>query len=296
MPNQPGISDFPTSLDTAATLLEAANDFGTTLTEPLTASATVMSVTSTGGAPATGALTLSGSEVVFYTGKTGTTFTGLVRGGDGTLAAAHATGASVEAFMIARHHNVLSEAIRALQAKLGAGTDLAFEKSGAAAEFSVTTYSSAVAGQGSIFKGRRSRGTKAAPSAVLANDQIVAIQAEGYGTSGFASAARARVSMFAAQNWDDVQQGVEIRIEGTLIGALTRSNRVVFDGYGNSVFGASALATNAIDGFIHVPGGAGAPTGVPRVFAGRTPLYFDALNFRLYAYIGGAWRYSQLTL
>lgn len=52
--------------------------------------------------------------------------------------------------------------------------------------------------------------------------------------------------------------------------------------------------TGMKEGFMFVPGGAGAPTDVPtNENSGITPLYFDETNNRLYAYNGG-WKYIQL--
>lgn len=48
------------------------------------------------------------------------------------------------------------------------------------------------------------------------------------------------------------------------------------------------------EGFMFVPGGAGAPTDIPtNENSGITPLYFDETNNRLYAYNSG-WKYTQL--
>ena len=58
----------------------------------------------------------------------------------------------------------------------------------------------------------------------------------------------------------------------------------------NFVWGTAALATTATDGFVHVPGCAGAPTGVPTAFTGRVPIVVDTTNNKLYFYSGGAWR------
>lgn len=63
---------------------------------------------------------------------------------------------------------------------------------------------------------------------------------------------------------------------------------------GSAVCGAGALATNATDGFLYGAYGAGPPTGTPTA-QGGIPFYFDTVNRRLYAYIGGAWRYVNLT-
>ena len=51
-----------------------------------------------------------------------------------------------------------------------------------------------------------------------------------------------------------------------------------------------ALATNATDGFLYVPGCAGLPTGTPSAWTGRVPIVVDTTNNKLYFYSGGAWR------
>lgn len=57
----------------------------------------------------------------------------------------------------------------------------------------------------------------------------------------------------------------------------------------------SALATNAIAGFIQLRSMAGAPVGVATPYTGHVPLTVDTSNGRLYAYYGGAWHYVALT-
>jgi hypothetical protein len=66
----------------------------TTLGAALTSSATTLTVASTTGYPDTGVLAIE-DERILYTGKSGTTFTGVTRGYDGTTAAAHSNGAAV---------------------------------------------------------------------------------------------------------------------------------------------------------------------------------------------------------
>jgi hypothetical protein len=66
----------------------------TALTAALTDVAVSCTVAATTNAPATGLLLID-SELIKYTGKTATTFTGLTRGFRGTTAAAHAVAASV---------------------------------------------------------------------------------------------------------------------------------------------------------------------------------------------------------
>ena len=116
----PGTVRYPTALDTADSLIRAANSARTTLSASITNNAATISVASTASFPASGAFMID-SEIIFYTGKTATTFTGLVRGADGTTAAAHSSGAAVRGVITAAHHNTLANAIIAMQSRMGTG-------------------------------------------------------------------------------------------------------------------------------------------------------------------------------
>jgi hypothetical protein len=70
---------------------------------------------------ASGPLTIDGREIAFYTGKTSGSFTGVLRGREGTPALVHAAGVIVEQRIISAYHNVMSAAIRAIEAKVGDG-------------------------------------------------------------------------------------------------------------------------------------------------------------------------------
>lgn len=57
---------------------------------------------------------------------------------------------------------------------------------------------------------------------------------------------------------------------------------------GNIVLGKqAALATNATDGFTYIPTCAGAPSGVPTAYTGKTAMVFDTTNNKLMIYDGG---------
>lgn len=62
------------------------------------------------------------------------------------------------------------------------------------------------------------------------------------------------------------------------------------DQKGNHFFGNAQLAQAATDGFVHIPGIANVPSGVPTLITGLVPLAVDETNYRLYGYSGGAWR------
>ena len=68
----------------------------------------------------------------------------------------------------------------------------------------------------------RARGTKAAPSAALANDDFMFLGGRGYGTTAFPTSSRAAIRFRAAENQTDSAQGSYIGFETTGIGTTTR--------------------------------------------------------------------------
>src|SRR6185369_6351489 len=69
---------------------------------------------STTGFPTTGLITVD-NEAISYTGLTGISFTGCIRGADSTTAASHTISASVQHTIVAAHHNLLKDEIIALE-------------------------------------------------------------------------------------------------------------------------------------------------------------------------------------
>lgn len=112
---------FPAALDTEASLLKAVNILETQLNGALAndangnnGSATEITVVSTAGFPAAG-LILIDAEVISYTGITATKFTGQTRAQDGTVTAAHITLSLVKNAVVAAYHNLLRDAIIAIE-------------------------------------------------------------------------------------------------------------------------------------------------------------------------------------
>lgn len=117
----PGTSQYPTSLDTATTLMTAVNTCSTTLNGSVDSSQTTFTVVSTSCYPAAGIIKVE-DELVIYTSKTSTTFTSLTRAAFGTSAASHANGIATRYLILAQYHNVLRDAVISLQTKLGSGS------------------------------------------------------------------------------------------------------------------------------------------------------------------------------
>jgi hypothetical protein len=118
MMSVPGTLNFPTSLDDSVSLFEAANRARSTLSASLTDVATSLTLVSGSLFPSSGALSID-DEIIYYTGKSTNTLTGLVRGRDGTSAAAHADTTPVKMWLVSSHHEALRDAIVALQGKVG---------------------------------------------------------------------------------------------------------------------------------------------------------------------------------
>lgn len=105
---------FPTTVDTATQLYTAVNGVQTTLTAGISNSDTVVPVTDTTSFPSVGYFVV-GTEIISYTGKTGTTFTGCTRGANGSVAASHVSMDVAYARIVADHHNALMNAIIAVE-------------------------------------------------------------------------------------------------------------------------------------------------------------------------------------
>lgn len=100
---------FPTTVATDSDLYIAVNALSTQLTDnPLSAGATTVNVTSAALFPTVGFISID-NEIIKYTGKTGTSFTGCTRAADGTSASSHVQNSQVFHNVIAVHHNALKD-------------------------------------------------------------------------------------------------------------------------------------------------------------------------------------------
>lgn len=125
MPDVPGVTNFPATLDTQVSLLEFLDLAWTQLADPaVNETDTVFNSPDTSRFPDTGAFTIEG-EHVSYTSKTGTSFLGCTRGRftglGGAAPSPHPAGAVIEQLNIAALHRVLVDGLIAAEAKLGSG-------------------------------------------------------------------------------------------------------------------------------------------------------------------------------
>ncbi len=109
---------FPGAVPTQAQMWTAVNGIATTLNGDIDSLVATVNVIDTTNFPSTGYIVID-SEVIKYTGKTGTSFTGCTRGADGSTAAAHSSTATVNAFAVADHHNKVTEEINAIATLIG---------------------------------------------------------------------------------------------------------------------------------------------------------------------------------
>jgi len=108
---------WPTTVATDADLFVAVNALATTLSGGIDNVVATIPLTSTTGFPTAGAVDID-QEIIFYTGVSGGSLTGCIRGSDGTLAASHTAGVPVSASLVAFHHNGLMAEIEAIEAWL----------------------------------------------------------------------------------------------------------------------------------------------------------------------------------
>ena len=113
------------------------------------------------------------------------------------------------------------------------GNALGFHEDSPVAGIHITQDGSAITpiyidtyGTSSNIVTRTAAGTKASPTALTSGSLMSGIAARGYGTTGFTSASRANLLMWAAENWTDTVQGTYITISTTPIGSATPAEAV----------------------------------------------------------------------
>ena len=178
--NTPGTVRFPSNLDDYDSLIRTSDNARTTLSGSITNTSTTITVASTSTFPSTSTLVID-NEIITYTGKTSTTFTGLTRGVDGTAAASHVSGSAVRSPILSLHKRTTDAVLLAIQGKIGSdassptGTNLALMSNGtnrstwraiALADISASVLGTGTADSTTILRGDRTFQTPAAMSII----------------------------------------------------------------------------------------------------------------------------------
>jgi hypothetical protein len=99
-----------------------------------------------------------------------------------------------------------------------------------ATNINVTSYANN--GFGGNVIGRKARGTAAAPTAVLNNDGLLTLSANGYAATGFGTGGTG-ISMRTSENWTDTAQGSVINFSTTANGTTAPGLRMTIGPSGN---------------------------------------------------------------
>lgn len=116
----PGTVRYPTNADTLDSLFGRLTDNPqTTLNGSISSGATTITTVASGTAAfgSSGSLKID-NETIYYTAKTSNTFTGVIRGRDGTTATSHTSGAKITSPILTVHHRTLVNALIATQEKV----------------------------------------------------------------------------------------------------------------------------------------------------------------------------------
>lgn len=107
-----------------------------------------------------------------------------------------------------------------------------------AATGNVTATSFNAVTAGSLFIGRKARGTSAAPTAAVGGDVLAAFLGAGFGTTTF-SGTRGGMFVRAAETWTDSAQGSSLAFNTTALGTNTPSTKMVVNPAGDVGIGTS---------------------------------------------------------
>ena len=120
------MANYPGAIDSAASLyspVDAFSDASPWRRRPRArcwpGDSTINVASTIGGFAATYGILSIDDELIVYTGKTGTQFTGCQRGAFGTAAASHGNGVAVKANMVAGFITALQSAVLAIENELG---------------------------------------------------------------------------------------------------------------------------------------------------------------------------------
>jgi hypothetical protein len=113
-----GAAVYPSAIPTDADLLVGYDGAQTTLATTVNSAITTIVLTS-GATFGNNQVIVIGSEQIFCTTLSTNTFSGCTRGYAGTTAASHTAGATVSGYIVAKHHNLIKDEVKAIAAALG---------------------------------------------------------------------------------------------------------------------------------------------------------------------------------
>lgn len=98
-----------------------------------------------------------------------------------------------------------------------------------------------------IWRGRRARGTRGAPTAAQSGDVLGRIGSGGYGATGFAAESTGYMQMLAAENFTDADMGTHLQLATTPTGSIAPVERVRLTASGRVKVGGTAGANAQLD-------------------------------------------------
>jgi hypothetical protein len=118
------MANYPSAIDGASSLYSPADAFSTksldtTATQQILSGDSTVSVASTDGFAATYGILSINDELIIYTAKNATQFTGCQRGAFGTSATQHSSGVAVKANMVSGFLTALQSAVLAIENEVG---------------------------------------------------------------------------------------------------------------------------------------------------------------------------------
>lgn len=172
-----------------------------------------------------------------------------------TLSAATATTSAVGVVQLAANGGTTaSQAVQASDSRVGGSTaaaapilTLAADAVGSILLLSESSASISSSAGPSIAL-RSSRGSTASPTASQSGDFLAGVNGRGYGTTGFASTARAGIFMYAAETYSDSVQGSYLTFETTKIGGTTRTEKMRVADSGHIILTQAAVPTATCTG------------------------------------------------
>lgn len=141
-------------------------------------------------------------------------------------------------------------------------------------------------------------------SSATSGKRILSIQSDSSGFSGSSIQLNDNASntnyKFAEFGYDPVSNYAYVNVNqngssnpnGLRLQTLGQT-RAYFDGLGNMVIDSSASQFFPV-GTLYLPNITGVPSGTPTSFTGKSPMFIDSTNNRIYVYVNGSWRYSAL--